>query len=166
MRKIFILSIILLTGCFEGKNGSQGSNGASGQAGSEGLNYYSYTEAGKVLEIAGDELRERFEASKGDYYQLPSKFTVVVDNGYADCPLQDLNIIFDTGEEQFKFTFQVSENRYKMIYKSGPLDKVIDGSRLFVYYENSPRVICPEGEYELISQIDFEIRVIEELKVE
>ena len=167
MRKfILTLSILLLTSCFEGDDGRNGISGYNGYNGSDGLNYYSFEELVNIQEIVGDGVRERFEAPEGDYYQLPGEIEdLVVDNPYSECQLQDTSIIFETDTEIIRFVFEPTENRYRMKYKSGPVEKVVDSSILNVYYEESPVVICDGEEIRLHSGVTFNIRVIRTLEV-
>lgn len=158
----FALVALLALSCGKVENGKNGVNGAPGL---NGGSYYSYEFNVSIQQIIEEPLQEVI-ISDGDYYQLPSEFQLTVDNSYPNCELQDLDLVIETPTEDFIYTFQSTENRYQMQYKSGPLAKYVDSSTLKVYYKSKPEVDCGDVVYRLHSGLQFKIRVFKEILLE
>lgn len=163
-----VLLLVLLMSCGlngeDGRNGINGLNGLDGRHGQDGGNYYSYEININIQQIVEEEIQEAY-IDEGRYYQLPDSFNLNVDNSYPDCALQDLDIVIETDSEDIIYTFQATENRYIMEYKSGPLLKYLDTSYIKVYYRNKPEVDCGNAIYRLHSELQFSIRVFKEIDV-
>lgn len=158
-----LILVIMLIGCGKVSNGT---DGYSGRDGNDGLSYYSYMHRVNMQRIVGQNLYEQELIEESNFYQLPKSFNVTVDNLYPECELRDFTLIFQTDKAQERFTFQPTENRYQMQLKSGPTNKLVDTSKLTVYYESVPEVDCGDVVYRLHSGVDFEVRVIQKLEIE
>lgn len=160
-----LLIMLLLLSCGKPDDGASGLNGIDGLAGLDGRDYYSYMVNVSLQEIVGDSRDELFQISESNFYQLPKSIEVTVDNAYPACALQDFILVVETDSETHHFTFQPTDNRYKMQYKSGPLNKLLDTTTVKVYYLKEPEVDCGDVVYRLHSGVTFQIRVIKELEL-
>lgn len=157
------LVMILVLSCGKLENGV---NGERGLTGSDGLNYYSYLTRVNIQKIVGDDTPAEALIEESTIYQLPSSIDVVVDNSYPECRLKDFQLVVRSMAGEEVFTFQATEDRYKMKLKDGPVNKIIDSPYLKVYYKSLPEVDCGEVVYRLHSGVTFDVRVFKEIKVE
>lgn len=160
------IALLLLLSCGKPDNGSNGLNGIDGFSGLDGRDYYSYMVSVNIQERVGDGRDELFQISESNFYQLPKSIQVTVDNLYPACALQDFTLVVETDSEIQHFIFESTHNRYKMRYKSGPLNKLLDTSTVKIYYLKEPEVDCGDVVYRLHSGVTFQLRVIKLLEVD
>lgn len=169
------LVMVLLLSCGKVENGRDGVDGSVGERGligsdgrngRDGTNFYSYMVGVSLQEIIGDGHDEVVELSESSIYQLPKSFDVNVDNLYPECKLRDFELAVESESGVDVFTFQPTENRYKMQLKSGPVNKVVDSSFIKVYYKSVPEVDCGDVVYRLHSGVSFQVRVIQPLEID
>lgn len=158
-----ILLLFLLVSCNHLLLPEDGANGLNGIPGKDGGNYYSYGVNVNLQEIVGDGVMEEFIVDSGNFYELPKSMELMVDNTYPDCQLQDATIILETDSKKYRYIFKEGSNRYYMRLKSAPESAVVASKSLKVYYESHPKTKCSEGQYELHSGLNFNMKVIEEL---